>query len=66
MTKQDIQKRLQTITYKTINYDKFQKCLDDENINIKEITKIYREDNYICVRLNKYIYLNTGYNLIKN
>ena len=63
MTKQEIQKRLQTITYKNIDYDDFKKCLDNEKIDIKEITKIYREDNYICVRLNKYIYLNTGYTI---
>ena len=61
MTKQEIQKRLQTITYKNIDYDNFKKCLDNEKIDIKEITKIYRENNYICVRSNKYTYLNTGY-----
>ena len=63
MTEQNIKKRLQTISYKTVDYNKFRKCLDDENIDIKEITKIYREDNYICVRLNNYSYLNTGFTI---
>ena len=63
MTKQDIQKRLQSITYKAIDYNDFKKCLDDEHINIKEITKIYREDNYICIVINEYSYLNTGFTI---
>lgn len=63
MTEQQIQNRLQSITYKAIDYSKFKKCLDDENISIKDITKIYREDNYICIELNKYSYLNTGFTI---
>ena len=63
MTKQDIQKRLQAITYKTLDYNDFKKCLDNEKIDIKEITKIYRENNYICIELNNYSYLNTGFTI---